>query len=130
MMEWMSRILVGEMAGVDEDYVAGSWAMWLISLTLTSQLLPIKTITIHMDQMILSEPSIIFTWTYQDMMEWMSRILVGEMAGADDYFGVEVGQMWLISLSPSNPTPLQTRNTDMGSDMNSYRISYQRKSLT
>jgi hypothetical protein len=26
--------------------------------------------------------------------------------------------------------PLQTRNTDMGSDMNSYRISYRRKSLT
>jgi hypothetical protein len=25
---------------------------------------------------------------------------------------------------------LQTRNTDMGSDMNSYRISYRRKSLT
>jgi hypothetical protein len=43
--------------------------------------------------MILSEPSIIFIWTYQDMMEWMSRILVGEMAGADDYFCVEVGQM-------------------------------------
>ena len=29
---------------------------------------------IHMDQMILSEPSIIIIWTYQDMMEWMSRI--------------------------------------------------------
>jgi hypothetical protein len=27
---------------------------------------------IHMDQMILSEPSIIIIWTYQDMMEWMS----------------------------------------------------------
>jgi hypothetical protein len=36
---------------------------------------------IHMDQMILSGPSIIFIWTYQDMMEWMSRMLVGEMAG-------------------------------------------------
>jgi hypothetical protein len=36
---------------------------------------------IHMDQMILSEPSIIIIWTYQDMMGWMSRILVGEMAG-------------------------------------------------
>jgi hypothetical protein len=34
---------------------------------------------IHMDQMILSEPSIIFIRTYQDMMEWMSRILVGEI---------------------------------------------------
>jgi hypothetical protein len=27
-------------------------------------------------------------WTYQDMMEWMSRILVGEMAGADEDFGL------------------------------------------
>jgi hypothetical protein len=33
-----------------------------------------------MDQVILSEPSIIIIWTYQDMMGWMSRILVGEMA--------------------------------------------------
>jgi hypothetical protein len=39
---------------------------------------------IPMDQMILSEPSIIFIWTYQDMMEWISRILVGELAGADE----------------------------------------------
>jgi hypothetical protein len=30
------------------------------------------------------------------MMEWMSRILVGEMATADEDFGLEVGQMWLI----------------------------------
>jgi hypothetical protein len=35
---------------------------------------------IHMDQMIISEPSIIFIWTYQDMMEWMSRMLIEEMA--------------------------------------------------
>jgi hypothetical protein len=35
---------------------------------------------IHMGQMILSEPSIIIIWTYPDMMEWMSRILVREMA--------------------------------------------------
>jgi hypothetical protein len=48
---------------------------------------------IHMGQMILSEPSIIIIWTYQDMMEWMSRILDGEMAGADEDFGKEVGQM-------------------------------------
>jgi hypothetical protein len=26
---------------------------------------------------------LIIIWTYQDMMEWMSRILVGEMAVAD-----------------------------------------------
>jgi hypothetical protein len=31
--------------------------------------------------------------THQDMMEWMSRILVGEMADADEDFGSEVGQM-------------------------------------
>jgi hypothetical protein len=30
------------------------------------------------------------------MMEWMSRIFLdGEMAGADEDFGSEVGQMWL-----------------------------------
>ena len=48
---------------------------------------------IHMSQMILSEPSLIIIWIYQDMMEWMSRILVGEMAGADEDFGSEVGQL-------------------------------------
>jgi hypothetical protein len=59
-----------------------------------------------MDQMILSEPSIIIIWTYQDMMEWMSRILVGEMAGADEDFGSKVGQMWLIFVQfpTTNPT--------------------------
>jgi hypothetical protein len=46
-------------------------------------------------QMILSEQSIIIIWTYQYMMEGMSRILDGEMAGADEDFGSEVGQMWL-----------------------------------
>jgi hypothetical protein len=51
---------------------------------------------IHIGQMIVSESSIIITWTYQDMMEWMSRILVGEMAGTDEDFGTEVVQMWLI----------------------------------
>jgi hypothetical protein len=39
--------------------------------------------------MILSEPSIIILWTYQDMVEWMSRILVGEMAGADEDFWLD-----------------------------------------
>jgi hypothetical protein len=47
---------------------------------------------IHIDQMILSEPSIIIIWTYQDMMEWMSRILVGEMTGAGEDFGWKVGK--------------------------------------
>jgi hypothetical protein len=38
---------------------------------------------IHMGQMIIAEPSTIIIWTYQDMMERMSRMLDGEMAGAD-----------------------------------------------
>jgi hypothetical protein len=42
---------------------------------------------INMDQMILSEPSIITMWTYQDMVVLMSRMLVGEMAGPDEDFG-------------------------------------------
>ena len=53
---------------------------------------------IHVGYTILSEPSIIILWTYQDMMEWMSRILVGEMAGADEDFGSEIEQMplWFL----------------------------------
>jgi hypothetical protein len=31
----------------------------------------------------------------QEMMEWMSRILDGEMAGADEDLGSNFGQMWL-----------------------------------
>jgi hypothetical protein len=46
---------------------------------------------------IFSEPSIILIWTYQDMMEWMSRLLVGEMAGADGDFGLEVFFVLVIS---------------------------------
>jgi hypothetical protein len=79
MMEWMSRILVGEMAGADEDFGSKVGQMWLIFVQAPQ--LPIQLSMIHMDLMILSEPSIIIFWTYQDMMEWMSRILVGEMAG-------------------------------------------------
>jgi hypothetical protein len=30
---------------------------------------------------------IIIIWTYQDIMEWMNRILDGELAGADEDFG-------------------------------------------
>jgi hypothetical protein len=45
-----------------------------------------------MDQMMFSEPSIIIIRTYQDMMEWMSRMLDGEMDDGDDGdFGLEVG---------------------------------------
>jgi hypothetical protein len=58
--------------------------------------------------MILSEPSIIIIWTYKDMMEWMSRILVGEMAGVDEDFGLEViGQMWLIFVQAPTTNPTQ-----------------------
>jgi hypothetical protein len=51
---------------------------------------------INMGQMILSGPSIIIIRTNQDMMGWMSMILVGEMAGADEDFGSGVGEWWLI----------------------------------
>jgi hypothetical protein len=101
MMEWMSRILVGEMAGANEDFgseVVGQ--MWLIFVQAPQ--LPIQLSMIHMDQMILSEPSIIIFWTYQDMMEWMSRILVG----ANEDFGSVVGQMWLIFVQA--PTTYQS----------------------
>jgi hypothetical protein len=89
MMEWMNRILVGEMAGANEDFgseVIGQ--MWLIFVQAPQK--PIQPSMIHMYQMILSEPSIIIIWTYQDMMELMSRILVGEIAGANKDFGSEV----------------------------------------
>jgi hypothetical protein len=43
--------------------------------------------------------------TYQDMMERMSMILVGEMAGADEDFGSEVGRMWLIFVQAQTPNP-------------------------
>jgi hypothetical protein len=94
MMECMSRILVGEMACADEDFGLEVGRMWLILVFRPETLIQLSIV--HMDQMILSEPSIIIIWTYQDMMECMSRILVGEMAGADEDFGLEVGPMWLI----------------------------------
>jgi hypothetical protein len=48
--------------------------MWLILAFRPETLIQLSMV--HMDQMILSEPSIIIIWTYQDMMDWMSRILV------------------------------------------------------
>jgi hypothetical protein len=78
MMEWMSRILVVEMATADEDLGLEVGQMWLILVFRPETL--IQHNMVHMDQMIFSEPPIIIIWTYQDMMEWMSRILVVEMA--------------------------------------------------
>jgi hypothetical protein len=69
---------------------------------------------ILMGQMILSEPSIIIIWTYQYMMEWMSRILDGEMASADEDFGLELGQMWL-NFVPS-PNHKSTQHDPRGPD--------------
>jgi hypothetical protein len=47
-------------------------------------------------------------------MEWMSRILVGEMAGADEDFGSEVRQMWLMIISSFYP--FSTQHTQHGPD--------------
>ena len=77
------------MAGADEDFGLEVGQMWLIFHQAPTTLQPSM---IHMDQMILSEPSITIIWTYQDMMEWMSRILVGGMAGADEDFGSKLGK--------------------------------------
>jgi hypothetical protein len=52
-----------------------------------------------MVQMILSEPSIVIIWTCQDMMEWMSRMLVGGKASTHVDFGSGDRQMWLIFCS-------------------------------
>jgi hypothetical protein len=73
MMEWMSMMLVGEMAGADEDFGSAVWQMWLVFVQAPT-LLGLSMIKIV--QMILSKPSIVIIWTYQDMMEWMSRMLV------------------------------------------------------
>ena len=56
-------------------------------------------------------------------MEWMSRILVGEMAGADEDFGSEVGQMWLIMMI-SIPTPSPSQHDPHGPDDPFRTINY------
>jgi hypothetical protein len=61
------------MAGVNEDF-GGSWVNVADFCSQSKPLIQFSMI--HMGQMILWEPSIIIIWTYQDMMEWMSRILV------------------------------------------------------
>jgi hypothetical protein len=71
-----------------------------------------------MGQMMPSEPSNILFWTYQDMMEWMSRTSehwFKEMACADVDFGLEVGQMWLMILVQA-PTPALTQHNTHGPD--------------
>jgi hypothetical protein len=51
---------------------------------------------------------------YQDMMEWMIRILDGEMAGAsDEDLGSKVGQMWL-NLAPKPKPQIQLSMIQMG----------------
>jgi hypothetical protein len=45
-------------------------------------------------------------------MEWMSRMLVGEMAGADEVFDLEVGQMWLVFLQAPTLLGLSMINMD------------------
>jgi hypothetical protein len=63
-------------AGADEDFdleVEKSLLVFIQAPTLLG-LSMIKTV-----QMILPKPSIIIIWTYPDIMEWMSRMLVGEM---------------------------------------------------
>jgi hypothetical protein len=56
------------------------------------------------------------------MMEWMSRILVGEMACADEDLGWEVGQMWLIFLD--KPTANPTQQNPHGPNEPSRTINY------
>jgi hypothetical protein len=118
-MEWMSRTLVAEMAGADEDFsveVGKIWLSFFISLSI------LEVSMIHMDQMILSEPPIIIIWTYQDRMEWMSRILVGEMAGADEDFGKDVGKIWLVFVHI--PTHSQSQHDPHGLDDPFRTINY------
>jgi hypothetical protein len=83
-------MLVGEMAGADEDFGLEDAQKWLIFCSSPWTLFQLSMI--HMDQMILSEPSIIIIWTYKDMMEWMSRMLVKEMASAHVDFESKLGK--------------------------------------
>jgi hypothetical protein len=56
------------------------------------------------------------------MMEWMSRILDGEMAGADEDFGSEVMQM-LLNFVPS-PNHKSTQHDPRGPDDPIRTINY------
>jgi hypothetical protein len=72
--------------------------------------------------MILLEPSIIIIWTYQDRMEWMSRTLVGEMAGADEDSSVNVGKIELNFVYI--PTQSQDQHDPHGPDDPFRTINY------
>jgi hypothetical protein len=56
----------------------------------------------------LIKPSIIIIWIYQDIMGWISRTLAGEMAGADEDFGLEaeqqLGRLIFVQAPTANPT--------------------------
>jgi hypothetical protein len=62
------------MACADGDFGLEVGQMWLNLVQAAQPLLRLSTI--HMGQMMPSEPSNILFRTYQDMMEWMSRTLV------------------------------------------------------
>jgi hypothetical protein len=72
-------------AGADEDFGSEDGQMWLIFCSSPRTL--IQLTMIQFDQIIPSEPSIVIIWTYWNMMEWMSRILVGGKASTHDDFG-------------------------------------------
>jgi hypothetical protein len=69
-----------------------------------------------MGQMILSEPSFIIVRTYQDMMEWMSRMLVGEMAGANDNEILARELENIVADLSSNCNPTWTQHDQHGPD--------------
>jgi hypothetical protein len=78
------------MAGADEDFGSEVGQM-LLNFVPSPNHKSTQHESHRPDQMILSEPSIIIIWTYQDMMEWMSRLLDGEMTGADEDFSSKCG---------------------------------------
>jgi hypothetical protein len=67
MLEWMSTILVGEMAGADSDFGFGLEVVQML-LILVQVLKPLIQLGMfHMDQMILSKPSVIIIICYLDI---------------------------------------------------------------
>jgi hypothetical protein len=64
-----------------------------------------------------------YIWTYQDMMEWMSRILVGEMAGADEDFGSGVKWMWLIFVQALTDYQTQKIRMDQSWSFQNHQLS-------